>query len=366
MVARPHTWKLSTKLSLMCLVATVASIIVPHANAARSSSVSMDSLTRSERSLAFRLADMERRKLFVNDRLDTAAATRDKALDRLMQRLVDRYKTHDQQSLIVTALSGYNVDDALNRVQVHQRFTEYEQQLVAELDNASDQALLDQQQSEDIGASIADLSAQLDSVRDEIRLQLAAQALARTERARRRAERKAKADARAQLISSSSRASLMIGSFAPGEPPAVPASEIDATSIDAYLFSKQSSMAGSGAYVVMSARTWNLDPRLIIAIAGAESNFGEQVCGSYNAWGWSCPNSPVQFSSWQEGIETIASGLRRYYIDSGRTSVSAIQQKWAPSGAANDPTGLNNHWVGNVTKFLIEMGGSPTTLIATA
>ena len=155
---------------------------------------------------------------------------------------------------------------------------------------------------------------------------------------------------------------MMLAPVEPGMPPAVPAGDIDAASIDAYLFSKGSPMAGNGAYVIMSARTWGLDPRLIVAIAGAESNFGSQVCGSYNAWGWSCPNSPVQFTSWQDGIETIASGLRRYYIDSGRTTVSLIQQKWAPSGAANDPTGLNNHWVGNVTRFLVEMGGSPTSL----
>jgi len=140
------------------------------------------------------------------------------------------------------------------------------------------------------------------------------------------------------------------------------AGPVSAAMLDAYLASKGSPMAGHGASFIASGQRWRVDPRLAVAISGAESNFGNILCGPNNAWGWSCPNSPGEFDTWDQGIETITRGLRNYYLDEGRTSVALIQQKWAPSGAANDPTGLNNHWVTNVSKFLGELGGSPVAV----
>ena len=119
------------------------------------------------------------------------------------------------------------------------------------------------------------------------------------------------------------------------------------------------SVLPSLVFVVAFVATSDLALALIVAIAGAESNFGQTLCGSFNAWGWSCPNSPGQFASWSEGIERIAEGLRVGYFDEGRLAVATIQQKWAPSGAANDPTGLNNNWTTNVSRFLLEQGGDP-------
>lgn len=130
--------------------------------------------------------------------------------------------------------------------------------------------------------------------------------------------------------------------------------------IDAYLASKGSPMTGQGAAFMASGIRWQVDPRLLVAIAGAESSFGQITCGPNNAWGWACPNDPADFATWAAGIDTVTRGLRRYYLDEGRTSVALIQQKYCPVGAANDPTGLNSHWVGNVTKFLLELGGNPS------
>lgn len=134
---------------------------------------------------------------------------------------------------------------------------------------------------------------------------------------------------------------------------------ISPQAIDAYLASKGSPMAGQGAAFVQSGMRWQVDPRLLVAIAGAESNFGQVTCGPNNAWGWACPNDPESFATWAAGIDTVTKGLRSYYLDEGRTSVTLIQQKYCPVGAANDPTGLNNHWSTNVTKFLTELGGNP-------
>lgn len=132
-----------------------------------------------------------------------------------------------------------------------------------------------------------------------------------------------------------------------------------AAELDAYLASKGSPMTGQGAAFVASGGQWQVDPRLVVAIAGAESNFGQITCAPFNAWGWGCPNGPYEFTSWADGFDTVMEGLRTNYLAEGRTSVALIHQKYAPVGAANDPTGLNNHWTINVSRFMVEMGGDP-------
>lgn len=134
---------------------------------------------------------------------------------------------------------------------------------------------------------------------------------------------------------------------------------VTAAELDSYLASQGSPMAGQGAAFVASGAVWKMDPRLLVAIAGAESSFGKITCGPFNAWGYGCPNNPFGWSSWADAIDTVTKGLRTNYLGEGRTSVALIQQKYAPSGASNDPNGLNNYWVTNVSRFYRELGGEP-------
>lgn len=136
----------------------------------------------------------------------------------------------------------------------------------------------------------------------------------------------------------------------------------NAAQIDAYLAGKGSPMAGQGRAFVASGALWRVDPRLLVAISGAESSFGQITCGAFNAWGYGCPNNPYGWTSWADAIDTVAKGLRTNYLAEGRTTVALIQQKYAPSGATNDPTGLNNYWVANVSRFLLEQGGDPNNV----
>lgn len=107
---------------------------------------------------------------------------------------------------------------------------------------------------------------------------------------------------------------------------------------------------------MQAGRRNKLDPLLLVAITGAESQFGKQVkAGTHNPFGWG-PHIP--FKSWAASIDAVARGLRRGYLDEGRKSIRAIGEKWAPRGASNDPTDLNANWAGNVTKFYRELGGS--------
>src|SRR5262245_23437039 len=132
----------------------------------------------------------------------------------------------------------------------------------------------------------------------------------------------------------------------------------DALAIDSYLKGKSSPLAGLGNVFVAAGRKYGVDPRLMVAISGAEPSFGKHIFGAHTAWGW---GPGRKFGSWEEGISTIAKGLRTGYLDEGRSTPATIGAKWAPSGAANDPSNLNSNWSRNVESFLRELGGNPVS-----
>ena len=134
--------------------------------------------------------------------------------------------------------------------------------------------------------------------------------------------------------------------------------------INAYLSQKNARLAGTGADFVAEAKTYGVDPRLPVAMSGAESSFGNHVCDSehFNAWNWfwcyatntcegnPCKNSP--FPSWKQGITTVTKFLRRSYINKGYDSIPLIGAKYCKEGC--------QFWVGNVTKFYRDdLGGDP-------
>jgi murein DD-endopeptidase MepM/ murein hydrolase activator NlpD len=128
-----------------------------------------------------------------------------------------------------------------------------------------------------------------------------------------------------------------------------------ARQIDTYLRGKKSPLAGYGTQFVAAAEANGLDPYLLVAISGAESEFGKKIKpGTNNPFGWG-PHIP--FGSFTEAIDTVSRGLKRGYIDEGLTSIPSIGAKWAPRGVANDPTDLNANWSWNVTKLYREASG---------
>lgn len=122
-----------------------------------------------------------------------------------------------------------------------------------------------------------------------------------------------------------------------------------------YLKEKRSPLAEHVPTLMSAANKYRVDPRFIVAVAGAESSFG-RISKGHNAWGI---GPHYRYGSWEEGINAAAKLLRTYYIDEGRRSVQAIQQKWAPIAAANDPTNLNSNWVRNVKTIYSALGGDP-------
>ena len=114
-------------------------------------------------------------------------------------------------------------------------------------------------------------------------------------------------------------------------------------------------LAGKGKAFVDAGKLHNIDPAFLAAVAMHETGNGtSNASKTKNNVGGMMKSSGglMTFTSINEGITSMASNLRRLYVNQGLVTVDAIQKKYAPSGAANDPTGLNNNWVKGVNKFL--------------
>jgi cell wall-associated NlpC family hydrolase len=125
-----------------------------------------------------------------------------------------------------------------------------------------------------------------------------------------------------------------------------------------YLRTKGSPLAAHVPDIYAAANKYRIDPRLIVAVSGGETSFGKAGPGPrrFNAWGIGPGRA---YGSWSQGIDAAAKLLRDGYIGQGLTSLSAIQQKWAPLGAGNDPSNLNSNWTRTIGSFYSDLGGDP-------
>jgi len=105
--------------------------------------------------------------------------------------------------------------------------------------------------------------------------------------------------------------------------------------LETYLRKIKSPMTGASDDFVRYADQYNLDWRLVAAIAGLESSFGKRIpYNSYNAWGWAVYTGKsygANFESWSHGIATVSQGLRKNYYDDGLTTLEAIGRRYAAS-----------------------------------
>jgi cell wall-associated NlpC family hydrolase len=139
-----------------------------------------------------------------------------------------------------------------------------------------------------------------------------------------------------------------------------------ASAIDAYLASKGSPLTGLGAVFVSEGRSAGLDPRFLVAISGAETSFGTYGPSQliHNPFGM---GPGLSYPSWSAAIAAAARNLAGgYYAGEGRVTIAAIQPRWAPNGAGNDPTDLNSNWARNVSTYFAEQGGDPLAPVITS
>jgi len=120
--------------------------------------------------------------------------------------------------------------------------------------------------------------------------------------------------------------------------------------------------------IVTTARVFNVDPRLLAALALAEQ--GPQVTAPDGSTTGGVGCLPVtSYPTWADqvrcGAKTIQSNIDRYwqlvgspYGPDGTLTEDFIRFMggvglnpipYAPLASANDPTGLNQHWIANVT-----------------
>ena len=106
---------------------------------------------------------------------------------------------------------------------------------------------------------------------------------------------------------------------------------------------------------VDSGRKHNVDPIALAAIARHETgNFTSSAFkNKNNAMGVSDANGPIQQASHEASIDKMAKliGSTTSGPYEGATTIDEIGKIYAPIGAGNDPTGLNNHWSRGVAKF---------------
>ncbi len=91
---------------------------------------------------------------------------------------------------------------------------------------------------------------------------------------------------------------------------------IDVDRIQGWLEHRGSPLAPYAEDLVAAGVAYDVDPRVVLGIAGIESTVGEQIPeGSHNAWGWNGdgPRGLKAWDSWPEAIDDYTERLGRLY-----------------------------------------------------
>lgn len=112
-------------------------------------------------------------------------------------------------------------------------------------------------------------------------------------------------------------------------------------------------LKGMGEVFVKAGQQFNVDPALLAAIAQHETGNGksEAAYTKNNIAGMMGTNGLKSYASVEDSIMDMARNVGKYYLGSGLSTISKIGAKYAPVGAGNDPSGLNNYWVTGVTHY---------------
>lgn len=102
--------------------------------------------------------------------------------------------------------------------------------------------------------------------------------------------------------------------------------------VSQYLKKYKSPLISYAGELVQVSDKYNLDFRLLPAIAQQESNLCKIIPpGSHNCWGWGIHSAgSLGFESYSEAIETVARGLKLNYQDKGFVTVPEIMSKYNP------------------------------------
>lgn len=114
----------------------------------------------------------------------------------------------------------------------------------------------------------------------------------------------------------------------------------------------QSPLANHSNFFIQVADKYNLDWRLLPAIAMQESNGGKRVIkNSYNPFGYGIYGTLVtKFQGWDEAIERVGKALREDYLNHGLKNPLQIMAKYTPPSKEK-----NGAWATGVSSFMAEL-----------
>ncbi|MEK7504143.1 MAG: hypothetical protein AAB550_01425 [Patescibacteria group bacterium] len=95
--------------------------------------------------------------------------------------------------------------------------------------------------------------------------------------------------------------------------------------------------------VIEISDKYHLDYRLLVAIAMQESGLCKKIPPmSHNCWGYGIYGDLVtKFNSYPDGMETVAKGLKKNYIDRGLDTPEEIMAKYTPPSQGSWAAGVN-------------------------
>lgn len=124
-------------------------------------------------------------------------------------------------------------------------------------------------------------------------------------------------------------------------------------------FSRAGVFNGRDHLILESAEYWHVDPVLYAAIVFHETGWGTSraVIVYNNPGGLMGANGLMHFDTLEEGLVVMGRTLNNIVNLRGATTLEALRDIYAPLGADNDPTGLNDHWLPTITSIINQLGG---------
>lgn len=119
--------------------------------------------------------------------------------------------------------------------------------------------------------------------------------------------------------------------------------------IEKYLEKYNSPMLPYASALLTASTKYDVDYKLIVAIAQCESNLCKKSPeGSFNCWGFE--NGDTHFLSWEQAFDQVAKTLREGYLDKGLTTPDQIMPKYAPPSVEK-----GGPWAKCVNQFISEI-----------
>ena len=123
--------------------------------------------------------------------------------------------------------------------------------------------------------------------------------------------------------------------------------------IEQFLAKYKSPLAFYGDKFVETSDKYSLPWELLPAIAMQESNGGKKLPKEdcLNPFGWGVHSQgTLCFTTWEESIDKVGSGLKKYYVDQGLTTTKEIMSKYNPTSYNRDGS-----WGSGVEYFVEEL-----------